>query len=279
VLGVVPAALGTYAFAIFMVGLAILGWREYDRLGAAGGYPADTAVLILGSLAILVFGIVALYDLGALGLLLSVSIATFSPVVVSLSRRPIPAFGSFQSATFGVLYLGIPVFSAVELRGLPGDASQAWFTNFASNSAWIGAPAPTGLAIVMSVILAVWLGDTVAYLAGSALGCRKLAPHISPGKTIEGSAAGLVAAIVTGAIAYVAFGAGTWQAGAALGTIVGVAGQLGDLAESLMKRQAGVKDSGTLLPGHGGILDRIDALLFALPAALLTVHALNWLEH
>lgn len=276
VLGILPAALGTYAFAIFMVVVGILGWREYERLAGAGNAPVDTTSRIMGSFLVIVFGGVALCNFGVMGLLASVVGATFAPVVVSLGRTSIGLFGTFQSASFGSLYLGLPVYSAILLRAMPGEVNQVWFMAFASNLAWVGSPAAKGLALVLSVTIIIWLGDTVAYLGGSTLGRRRLAPSISPGKTVEGSAAGLVAAVIAGAITFAAFGAGAWQIGAMFGGVVGVAGQVGDLAESLMKRQAGVKDSGTLIPGHGGILDRIDALLFAFPAALLTVFAFNW---
>ncbi len=262
-----------------MVVLGILGWLEYARLSAAGGFPFGTSILSLGSLSICLFGLVALRDLSSLDLLAALTFAAFAPAIASLGRRgDVGPFGILQSATFGGLYLGIPVFSAIVLRGVPGQVSQIWFTEFASNIARLGAAAPLGLALVLTIIITVWLSDTVAYLAGSAVGRRKLAPHISPGKTIEGSAAGLAAAIISGAVTVTCFGAGSWERGVILGAVAGVAGQLGDLTESLMKRQVGVKDSGALIPGHGGILDRIDALLFAFPAALLTVYALNWFE-
>lgn len=261
-----------------MVVLGILGWREYVDLAVAGSISSNNASVFLGALTIVVFGLAALENLGTLGLPVAVAIALYLPLIASLFRKPIDSFGSFQAVSFGSLYLGIPVFSAILLRNAPGDVGQVWFADASASLDRIGSAAPLGLALVLSIVLIVWLCDTAAYLAGSTIGHRKLAPHISPGKSIEGSLAGLVAAIIAGAVAFAAFGAERWQVGAAFGAVVGVAGQLGDLAESLMKRQAGVKDSGTLLPGHGGILDRIDALLFAFPAALLTVQAWNWIN-
>lgn len=278
VLGILPAAFGTVAFAVFMTVLGVLGWREYGQLTEAAGTPVDRAALILGSLSVVAFAIVALTSAGWLGILVATTVATYAPMVSNLGRSPIGAFGSFQTHSFGAFYLGIPVFSAVVLREMPGETGQKWFTSFASDLAWFGAAAPRGLAVILTVVLAVWLSDTVAYLAGSTFGRHRLAPHISPGKSVEGSAAGLLASVVTGACAFAAFGAGPWHAGAVLGFASGVAGQIGDLSESLMKRQAGVKDSGTLIPGHGGILDRIDALLFAFPAALIVVQAQNWFD-
>jgi phosphatidate cytidylyltransferase len=115
------------------------------------------------------------------------------------------------------------------------------------------------LAIVMS-------SDTVAFFVGSALGRRKLAPGISPGKTVEGAVGGLVGGVL-GALAVWAAGlpgVPAWHA-ALLGFAVAVLGMLGDLLESLLKRWAGVKDSGRLFPGHGGMLDRLDSLLFGAP--------------
>lgn len=134
-----------------------------------------------------------------------------------------------------------------------------------------GALAGTGL--VLLPLLATWAGDTIAYFAGRAWGRAKLAPSVSPGKTVVGAVAGLLGS--TGAALVLAattlggrplLDVGLPQA-AGIGMLIGAAGQLGDLAESMLKREAGVKDSGTLLAGHGGMLDRIDALLFAFPAA------------
>jgi phosphatidate cytidylyltransferase len=118
---------------------------------------------------------------------------------------------------------------------------------------------------VLVLMGTIWAGDAAAYYGGRALGRHKLAPTISPNKTVEGSVTGLAGSIVAGILL------GSWLlqrqisflALASLATAI--AGQLGDLAESAFKRSAGVKDSSSLLPGHGGMLDRLDSLIFAAP--------------
>ena len=111
-----------------------------------------------------------------------------------------------------------------------------------------------------------WIGDTGAYYFGRRFGRRKLAPLISPGKSWEGTLASVAASVVFGVVAlrYLIPAVKPWQA-VLISIVTNVAGQLGDLAESAIKRGAGVKDSGTLLPGHGGWLDRVDSSLFSLP--------------
>lgn len=136
-----------------------------------------------------------------------------------------------------------------------------------------------GVVVLFSVLVIVWLADTAAYFAGRAFGKRKLAPHISPGKTWAGVAGAIVAVIAVALIASRFAPAadllssrlltGLGFAGAMLLAALVMASVVGDLFESLMKRQAGVKDSSHLLPGHGGVYDRVDALLPALPLAAL----------
>ncbi|MFZ0706252.1 MAG: phosphatidate cytidylyltransferase [Candidatus Korobacteraceae bacterium] len=159
---------------------------------------------------------------------------------------------------------------------------------------------PNGALYVLFLMLLVWCGDIAAYYVGRAAGKHKLAPRISPGKTWEGAIASVLAAIVVGALLFRFMNpisdalqnlhlftqaphatiypppSGAWAFPmppffviALFAICVNVAAQLGDLVESAMKRGAGIKDSGTLLPGHGGVLDRIDALLFALPVGLI----------
>jgi phosphatidate cytidylyltransferase len=133
-------------------------------------------------------------------------------------------------------------------------------------------------ATVLAAMATVWIADTAAYFAGRAFGKRKLAPAISPGKTWEG-VYGALAAVAVYAIALwpaAQRAGGLHDAGAtgllgwiAAGLALAALSVVGDLFESLLKRQAGVKDSGRVLPGHGGVLDRIDALLAAMPAAAL----------
>jgi phosphatidate cytidylyltransferase len=128
-----------------------------------------------------------------------------------------------------------------------------------------GASGMMWLALLLCVIFA---GDTSAYYVGSHLGRRKLAAAISPGKTIEGAIGGLAANLVIGLLfKLIFFPALPWAASIIFFLIVGIAGQAGDLFESELKRVSKIKDSGGLLPGHGGFLDRIDALLFAAPVA------------
>jgi phosphatidate cytidylyltransferase len=124
---------------------------------------------------------------------------------------------------------------------------------------------PTGAWVLLTMVLA-WGSDTSAYFVGRKFGKTKLAPRISPKKTIEGSAGGLMASVV-GAVVMSFFLPGLGAVDAvALGILAGAAGQAGDLLMSVLKRSSGVKDSGGILPGHGGILDRADALAFTAPA-------------
>lgn len=157
---------------------------------------------------------------------------------------------------FAFWYLG--EFSAlVLLRGLPGRITVAGFGT-EDRGAWL----------LLFVAVCVWATDTCAYFVGRSLGRHKLAPSLSPNKTMEGALGGLTGAIGVGAAFGSWLGLPLW-AGLAVGAIAGIAGQLGDLFESALKREIGVKDFGRAMPGHGGALDRFDSLLFVAPLAYL----------
>jgi phosphatidate cytidylyltransferase len=119
---------------------------------------------------------------------------------------------------------------------------------------------------LLFLLLCVWVCDSAAFYVGSTMGKRKLAPGISPNKTIEGSVAGVLGSVAA-ALLLRAVSLVTWPVAFVIlsGAVIAVLAQLGDLAESMIKRDAGVKDSGNLIPGHGGMLDRVDALLFTVP--------------
>jgi phosphatidate cytidylyltransferase len=170
--------------------------------------------------------------------------AVFAASVAPLLARvaPAAALSAAASTVFGVLAIALPATAMCYLRAFSPRA-------------------------VLLLLLLVWVCDSCAYYFGTRFGRHRLAPVVSPKKSWEGSLAGLVGATLFGAAA------GTWwflpQLGPARGALAGAlassAGQIGDLVESLWKRGAGVKDSGTFLPGHGGFYDRIDSLLFAGP--------------
>jgi len=131
---------------------------------------------------------------------------------------------------------------------------------------------PGGMIWIFLLLAIIFAGDICAFYVGSYLGRHKLSPAISPGKTIEGAVGGLAANLLAGAIGkYFFFPDLAWVPALLFFAVAGIAGQAGDLFESEMKRSSQIKDSGGLLPGHGGFLDRIDALLFAAPVAYLFI--------
>lgn len=179
-----------------------------------------------GPLQLLIAGMVVSLGLGSLAL---------------LSRTPLQeTIASFGIFGFGIPYFAVPIASIYRLQ---------------DRDPWL----------VFLLLAIVWLGDTAAFYVGSRFGRHKMAPVVSPLKTWEGAAAGFL----TGVFAAAAWG--IWRLGrldpglVALAGLTAVAAQVGDLVESMLKRGLGVKDSGDALPGHGGILDRCDALLFAAP--------------
>ncbi len=188
------------------------------------------------------------------------------------------------AAILGILSLTlllICTFSSPIPQVLP-DASNSVFCLFYTGFTLISLPAlhaqNNGPSLVVLLLCVVWAGDTAALYIGRPFGRHKLAPAISPNKTWEGSIASvfgsmLAAGVLLGIAGYLArrdvvtlsYADEVWWYWVLIAVIVNIAAQVGDLAESALKRSAGVKDSGTMLPGHGGILDRIDALLLAAP--------------
>ena len=149
----------------------------------------------------------------------------------------------------GVLYLSIPLLALVWLRALPD----------------------VGLVMILWLFLVVWTTDVMAYVVGRKVGGPKLAPSISPGKTWSGLCGGMAGAAVVAGLMSTFMEPFHLLPSIVLALGLAVVAQIGDLAESAMKRQAGVKDSGGLIPGHGGLFDRIDGLLFAAPVLALVM--------
>ena len=162
----------------------------------------------------------------------------------------------YVRAQFG--WILFPLVLLIVLRAIDVPAEGTWWQL-------------SGGTTLLLLFLCLWAGDTAGYLVGRAFGRHKMAPQISPQKTWEGASANLIGAVLTGFWAGPALGVGA-TAGLLIGLAVGVLGQLGDLAESAWKRSHGRKDSGVLLPGHGGILDRFDSLLFAAPVVTIIVY-------
>lgn len=148
---------------------------------------------------------------------------------------------------FGVLYVGLAPAILVWLRNATED----------------------GLVFVLFLFAAVWAADTAAFFAGRAVGGPKLAPRLSPNKTWAGFGGGVLGAAVAGALMAWTFALPFVGGAAGLGAVLGAVAQGGDLFESWLKRRCGAKDSGRLIPGHGGVLDRLDGLIFATPAFAL----------
>ena len=183
------------------------------------------------------------------------------------------AAGEHELLGLGLIAAGFPLVWG--LSGRAGLAAGIPYLGLAIVAlAWLRGAGETGRDNVFFLLLVVWASDIGAYAAGRLVGGAKLAPRISPSKTWSGAIGGLLAAMAAGAAAALALhGAGLAHVLAVAGGI-GVAAQLGDLLESTLKRHYGVKDSGRLIPGHGGLLDRVDGVLTAAPvAALLAVAA------
>lgn len=273
----------------------VLGLREYLSIVEAAGFkPFRWMSYILGILPVLVLfcGVIPLmmfpskqvaadtpYESDLLPIW--VAVCMIAPVVFGamlVFRKDLQGgLASVSSAVLGILYVAMPLSLLIDLRANP-------FQRF----------------LVVFVLFSVWAGDIAAYYVGKNFGSHKLAPIVSPNKTWEGAIASAIASVVVAGFVFyfqnqitnLFSGAnGMWRDNfknlfnpsipwvhvIALGILTNVAAQFGDLFESALKRGAGLKDSGTLLPGHGGLLDRIDALLFAIPTVVFYASCWNYL--
>lgn len=193
-----------------------------------------------------------------------------------ISHRPLlmvagPVLAFILGAGFS-LFGREPVHSTA--LGLPWViVGSVWLGLFPAHFLYLRSGAH-GLWTAGTALLATWAYDVFAYLGGLAWGSRHFAGQVSPGKTVEGAALGTVASVGLLFVAGIGFLGLTWWKSVVAGLVLAAAAQVGDLTESALKRQAGVKDSGRLIPGHGGVLDRFDSLLFVAPAAVYLLQVL-----
>lgn len=235
----------SWLFIGFFVALNAVALREYFAMA----FPGNASEQLWGILFGLSLSLVVLFPRvsdGELGL--SLLLVLFFSIYVFIPGKLPQRWNRLAWTLLGAVYLGYLLPHWVLLFRMPHGRGWVFF-----------------------VLLVIMMGDTAAYLAGTLLGKRKLAPEISPGKTIEGALGYVVGGVVGGCLGarFLITELGTIEV-VALAGMLSIMGQLGDLFESLMKRVFVVKDSGTSLPGHGGLLDRLDSLIF--PAVFATTY-------
>jgi len=230
-----------YVFDATIALIAALALYEFLVLGRCKGYvlpvPLCIAVMLF-VVAAFIFEPISV----EMGVFLALLVIPASYVVMRANLED--ALPSSAIAVLATLYVGMLGGSMIRLRN---DFAVGW-------------------KLVFFLLLVVWLGDAGAYYVGKSLGRHKLSPRISPKKTIEGLLGGIVTSIITALVIHFTFFKELPLVHAIIaGVILSVAGVIGDLAESMWKRSAAVKDSGTLIPGHGGFLDRFDSIFFTAP--------------
>ena len=267
-----PVVVGTILFLppeatlIFTVIVAVLAFSEYRRIAAALGVTVPAGIgstaVVLATFAMWLDGVE--YSNHAYLVMLAAMIVAGA---LSIARGgPSPSALADAAATLmAPIYIGLPLGALAALRGYIGNyAVRADF-------AW---PFGDGRVVLLLLAAVIVVSDSAQYYTGRAFGRRPLSPAISPKKTTEGAIGG----VVFGTLAMIAggmfvFRSPLWML-ALLGATIALLGIVGDLFESLLKRSAGVKDSSNLIPGHGGVLDRIDSWLFAAPVYYMFV---RWL--
>lgn len=236
-------SLGGLVFSVvFMLFLAVAMYEMYRALGQAGHRPVQWPSWICMALCIPLFFLV-----GSVGTLIPLLAGACMLIAAMIMFRPEPRLEDICVSCLPLICVLLPGMCMVGLQNAPGRANQLLLTLMA-----FGVPLA---------------GDTAAYFIGSRFGVRKLCPAVSPNKSVEGAGAGLIGSMVFGVILWAVFSIfapmpAFWHF-LVLGLLGGLAGQVGDLFASLVKRHCGVKDYGTIFPGHGGVMDRLDSVFWA----------------
>lgn len=252
--------------------VGFLALVEVVALLDAAGYQPPQVLTIVAGMALLAAGLVSantenvggllttlLANLDSPGLVAATLIAAMLLMGAAAFTRgdPRDGFVTWAMSSFGVAYVGLLLPAIVLVAHLAPSGGSA---GTAVGILGLG----SGVAWALTLVLVVWGYDIGAYLTGRAIGRRHMLEHISPSKTLEGLVGGLVLSTIAAGVGAALIGLEPWQP-LIMGPLVGLSAQVGDLAESMLKRAAGRKESGFLIPGHGGILDRIDSFLFAAP--------------
>ncbi|HET9458020.1 MAG TPA: phosphatidate cytidylyltransferase [Candidatus Limnocylindrales bacterium] len=251
---------GTWIVGLVVVATALAG-VEVFRLLRSAGYASIPALGIVMAIALVLDAAVpAALESSAL---LLVAVGTILAAVGAFARHdPREGLVTWVTTVFGALYASLLGFVIRLGEAAPETPAAAPLAFIGAERGWI-----------VLLVLGVWAYDTGAYLLGRRFGRTRFLVHISPSKTYAGLVGGLAASTLVVAAVLAALGRDP-IGGLILGPLVGAAAQAGDLAESMLKRAAGAKDSGRLIPGHGGILDRVDSFLFAAPVVTLYVVAM-----
>ena len=253
-------AVGGVALAAGVAVITVLAAREVFALLRTAGYP--TLALLGTALALTIIADATFPDvLEASGVLL-MAIGIVLVAIASFAQPdPKQGLGAWIATVFGAIYVSLLAFVVRLGHEAPALADGAPLQVLGPERGWI-----------LLLLLAVWAYDTGAFLVGRQFGRERFLAHISPSKTYAGLVGGVVAATVVVAVMLWGLGQSPLHA-VLLGPLAALAAQAGDLAESMLKRAAGAKESGTLIPGHGGMLDRVDSFLFAAPVVSLYVIA------
>lgn len=265
---------GGTPFAGFAILLALIAWHEYcsifQRSGISTAYIFGAITIVLMLCCAWLGNFEELLGAMTLG-----TIAMFTLMVI-FGLRPTDICVSAA----GLIYIGMPFTHIILLRFLTDEGIPAETTDTVKNLSDVIASLvtnfdlaqlqalfnlDTGCKLVWILFLCTWASDTFAYFIGSAIGSHKVAPSISPNKTVEGIFGSLIGTVFTAVLFGHFLFAFELSQMAILGLIMAIAATLGDLAESTIKRSSGIKDSGFLIPGHGGVLDRFDSMFFTAP--------------
>ena len=257
----VVLALGEPWFGLLVGVLVAVAAAETVRLLRAAGYPAIHWIAVVGAVDVAI-EVASIEQLRPYADLLLAAVLIVAAVTAFGEKDTRAGFGAWIGTTFAAVYAGM-LGGLVRIGQIvPPVPDGAPLAALGAVRGWI-----------LLVILLVWSFDTGAYCLGILLGKRKFLSHISPSKSYWGLFGGFVASTAVAVAGMYALGRPV-ALGLVFGPLVGAAAQAGDLAESMLKRAAGAKDSGGLIPGHGGILDRTDSFLFAAPVAAILVAAL-----